>query len=387
MNEEKLLSALSAVEQKAVLEADPAAPARRTAGKRVALLAACAAAVLLAVVALWPDQTKLPSVVVPSDPQQLMELPLGGAGYGGYGFEAYLLYDFSELLIADLWPGDEEGATLPVYRNTMDYDGYRPQEIDVRAMKDRARELAKAMGLRWPWGIRTNRREDGAGEKYVSSVYLEKKDIRIEVSWDMSAHVSFGQSSPYSVACDAPLDQWQTAAEELEKNLGPSLGMEEPCALVLGGDYSIYGRQGGRQFYHAYLYDAAGDAQERLINLNFFDLCVYSEGFLVHSYDLSEKVGDYPVITRKEAEELLARGNYITGCGYDMPGMDYVAGSELVYRTGLTEAYYLPYYRFYVELPQQGRPDGMKTFAAYYVPAVAAEYIADMPLWEGTNNG
>ena len=226
MNEEKLLSALSAVEQKAVLEADPAAPARRTAGKRVALLAACAAAVLLAVVALWPDQTKLPSVVVPSDPQQLMELPLGGAGYGGYGFEAYLLYDFSELLIADLWPGDEEGATLPVYRNTMDYDGYRPQEIDVRAMKDRARELAKAMGLRWPWGIRTNRREDGAGEKYVSSIYLEKKDIRIEVSWDMSAHVSFGQSSPYSVACDAPLDQWQTAAEEMEKNLGPSMGME-----------------------------------------------------------------------------------------------------------------------------------------------------------------
>lgn len=92
-------------------------------------------------------------------------------------------------------------------------------------------------------------------------------------------------------------------------------------------------------------------------------------------------------ITRKEAEELLARGNYITGCGYGLPGMEYVAGSELVYRTGLTEAYYLPYYRFYVELPQQGRPDGMKTFAAYYVPAVAAEYIADMPLWEGTYNG
>lgn len=385
MNEEKLLSALSAVEQTAILEADPEAPARKPVRKRAALLAACAAVVLLAA-ALWPRQPVLPDAVVPTDPQKLHELPLGGAGYGGYGFEGYFLYDFSELLIADLWPGDEE-ATLPVYRNTMDYDGYRPREIDVRAMKDRARELAKAMGLRWPWGIRTNRREDGAGEKYVSSVYLEKKDMRIEVSWDMSAHVSFGQSSPYSVACDASLDQWQTAAEELEKTLGPSLGMEEPCALVLGGDYSIYGRQGGRQFYHAYLYDAAGDAQERLINLNFFDLCIYSEGFLVHSYDLSEKVGDYPVITRKEAEELLARGNYITGCGYDMPGMEYVAGSELVYRTGLTEAYYLPYYRFYVELPQQGRPDGMKTFAAYYVPAVAAEYIADMPLWEGTYNG
>ena len=385
MNEEKLLLALSAVEQKAVLEADPAAPARRTAGKRAALLAACAAAVLLAVVALWPDQTKLPSVVVPSDPQQLMELPLGGLNYGGYGFEGYFLYDFSELLIADLWPGDEE-ATLPVYRNTMDYDGYRPREIDVRAMKDRARDLAKAMGLRWPWGIRTDWKEDGEGEQYVSSVSLEKQGIRIEVSWDMSIHVSYTEESPYFVAHDAPLEQWQATAEELEKTLGPQLGLQEPRALVLGGDYSIYGRE-GRQFYRIYLYDAAGDGQEDLINFNFSVLCAYGEGFRLYSYDLSEKVGDYPVITRTEAEQLLARGNYMTGCGYDMPGMEYVAGSELVYRTGLTEAYYLPYYRFYVELPQQARPDGMKTFAAYYVPAVAAEYIADMPLWEGTYNG
>lgn len=385
MNEEKLLLALSAVEQKAVLEADPAAPARRTAGKRAALLAACAAAVLLAVVALWPDQTKLPSVVVPSDPQQLMELPLGGLNYGGYGFEGYFLYDFSELLIADLWPGDEE-ATLPVYRNTMDYDGYRPREIDVRAMKDRARDLAKAMGLRWPWGIRTDWQEDGEGEQYVSSVSLEKQGIRIEVSWDMSIHVSYTEESPYFVAHDAPLEQWQATAEELEKTLGPQLGLQEPRALVLGGDYSIYGRE-GRQFYRIYLYDAAGDGQEDLINFNFSVLCAYGEGFRLYSYDLSEKVGDYPVITRTEAEQLLARGNYMTGCGYDMPGMEYVAGSELVYRTGLTEAYYLPYYRFYVELPQQARPDGMKTFAAYYVPAVAAEYIADMPLWEGTYNG
>lgn len=386
MNEEKLLSALSAVEQTAILEADPEAPARKPVRKRAALLAACAAVVLLAA-ALWPRQPVLPDAVVPTDPQKLHELPLGGAGYGGYGFEGYLLYDFSELLIADLWPGDEEGATLPVYRNTLEYDGYRPREIDVRAMKDRARELAKAMGLRWPWEIRTDRQKDGEGKKYVSSVYLEKKEIRVEVSWDMSALVSFGESSPYFVAHDAPLEQWQAAAEELEKTIGPKLGLGEPCALVLGGDYTILGRQGERQFYHVYLYDAAGDAQEQLINLNFFDLCAYSEGFWLHSHDLSEKVGDYPVITRAEAEELLARGNYITGCGYALPGMEYVAGSELVYRTGLTEAYYLPYYRFYVELPQQEWPDGMKTFATYYVPAVEEKYIADMPLWDGTFNG
>ena len=386
MNEEKILSALSAVEQASVLEADPETPAVRKSGRRAAaLLAACAVVVLLAA-AVWPRQAELPEEISPVEPHELQKLPLGGTGYGGYGFEGYLLYDFSELYTADLWLGDEEGATLPVYRNTLDYDGYRPREINVGAMKDQARRLARAMGLHWPWGIRTDWQEDGEGEQYVSSVSLEKQGIRIEVSWDMSIHVSYTEESPYFVAHDAPLEQWQATAEELEKTLGPQLGLQEPRALVLGGDYSIYGRE-GRQFYRIYLYDAAGDGQEDLINFNFSVLCAYGEGFRLYSYDLSEKVGDYPVITRTEAEQLLARGNYITGCGYAMPGMKYVVGAELVYRTGVTEAYYLPYYRFYVELPEEVWPDGMKTFAAYYVPAVQEAYIADMPLWDGTYNG
>ena len=47
---------------------------------------------------------------------------------------------------------------------------------------------------------------------------------------------------------------------------------------------------------------------------------------------------------------------------------------------------YMPYYRFYVELPQEAGENGMKCFGAYYVPAIAAEYIADMPLYDGHFN-
>lgn len=45
----------------------------------------------------------------------------------------------------------------------------------------------------------------------------------------------------------------------------------------------------------------------------------------------------------------------------------------------------MPYYRFYVELPEE-ESDGMKTYGAYYVPAVEEKYISNMPLWDGSFN-
>ena len=49
-----------------------------------------------------------------------------------------------------------------------------------------------------------------------------------------------------------------------------------------------------------------------------------------------------------------------------------------------------PYYRFYVLLSDEYAPDtdnGLKTYAAYYVPAIADEYIAGMPTYDGRFNG
>lgn len=45
----------------------------------------------------------------------------------------------------------------------------------------------------------------------------------------------------------------------------------------------------------------------------------------------------------------------------------------------------MPYYCFYVELPEEER-DGLKTYGAYYVPAVEKEYLTNMPLWDGSFN-
>lgn len=98
------------------------------------------------------------------------------------------------------------------------------------------------------------------------------------------------------------------------------------------------------------------------------------------------KVGDYPIIDSQQAKELLSKGNYITTAPYEMPGLEYVEKVELGYRAGEREAYFMPYYRFYVELPEDERENGLKTYGAYYVPAVDGAYISNMPTWDGSLN-
>ena len=92
------------------------------------------------------------------------------------------------------------------------------------------------------------------------------------------------------------------------------------------------------------------------------------------------------VLSMEEAKALLLNGNYIPTVPEVMPGEVYIAGVELGYRAGARDAYAMPYYRFYVELPGMEQEDGLKTYGAYYVPAVEGRYLTDMPVWDGSFN-
>lgn len=158
----------------------------------------------------------------------------------------------------------------------------------------------------------------------------------------------------------------------------------------MGGDYSKYDTK-LQQEYQIEFYDKGENDVDAIINYNFnqfaFD-CDDNGKFYLASIcqpDLSKKMGDYPIINTKKAKELLLKGNYITTVPYKIPGENFIAKVELVYRTGAREEYFMPYYCFYVELPEEER-DGLKTYGAYYVPAVEKEYLTNMPLWDGSFN-
>ena len=167
------------------------------------------------------------------------------------------------------------------------------------------------------------------------------------------------------------------------------MNFANPQICITGGYYNIDGEQsydiafvetGGTQteellefFFHRAEFFCNEDGEPRIIRLR----CT----------DLSDKVGDYPIITAQQAQAQLVAGHYITSCGWEMPGEAYIRKVELVYRAGVYDEYFMPYYRFYVELLEEAPvEDGMNHLAAYYVPAVAEEYLAPLSTWDGRFN-
>jgi hypothetical protein len=166
------------------------------------------------------------------------------------------------------------------------------------------------------------------------------------------------------------------------------IDMKKPIISVYEGDYNIY----GKQLYNMFLYEGSGSLTDRIINYHFNRVYFHPDDYgrlcriRIEKTDLSHKVGDYPIISLEDAKELLFDGKYITTVPYILTDKDKVAKAELVYRNGGTEKYYMPYYKFFIELPNENLKNGLKDFGVYYVPAVESKYISNMPVWDGSFN-
>jgi len=193
---------------------------------------------------------------------------------------------------------------------------------------------------------------------------------------------------------ETDIDAVRAVGEYIKGEYSGLLDMDEPVVSVQDGDYSFSGEG---PHYSLHFYDGAGSLVERMVA---HDLAgqwwlIGDEGVWgvwKDEYDLSEKVWDYPIISAEEATDLLCQGNYITTVPAEMPGRDKIVRTELMYRTELTAEYFMPYYRFLVEVddPAVESKDavelGLKTYGAYYVPAVRGEYLTGMPVWNGDFN-
>lgn len=79
----------------------------------------------------------------------------------------------------------------------------------------------------------------------------------------------------------------------------------------------------------------------------------------------------------------LAAGEYLSSVPFDFPGTEHVSRAELVYRGGRFAETLMPFYRFYVEppeddMPRKSRELGLKGCGAYYVPAVGGRFFASI---------
>lgn len=323
------------------------------------------------------------------------------------GYEGYMAYDASELVNANPWNENMALTTLPVYQNPLTYDGnHIASGADFEQMEAFLLEVAQRLGLDPNTLTITDDVPDEETKKQITEklelgggtvpdgyfaptkLIVQANGIEIQVDQTLTATVSFDPAialpEEYHFTHFASLDEITAVAKYLQTQYSAFIGIKNPRLNIHGGDYDIY----ARQKYSIEFSDPEGTDTQQIINYNFNRTAFYCNDdgklFLARIYrpDLSVKVGDYPIISVEQARELLAEGSCLTTVPREMPGLECVKKVELVYRTGDYETYYMPYYRFYVELPEEKREHGLRDYGAYYVPAIDRAYISNMPTWD-----
>lgn len=386
MNGNEFLDKMSLADPAYVEEADRPVK-KRTTWRRWGAMAACLA-VLLGVGFLFfprsspdtldPVQTELPTLPVSMGPS-----------LGGYGYEGYYVRDISELKNTSPSQIGSLPDTLPVFRNAA--GGYPLQAASEEYMA-KMLTLCRSVAGRLGWDAEETaevweERSDGLAPTTVTATGAD--GVKIEVDQFMTVTISYpDRNRPFSENVLPTYDDAHKLAEKLLAEYRDLMNFANPQICITGGYYNI----DGEQSYDIAFVETGGTQTEELLEFFFHGAEFFcnegGEPWLIHlrCTDLSDKVGDYPIITARQAQAQLVAGHYITSCGWEMPGEAYIRKVELVYRTGEYDEYFMPYYRFYVELLEEAPVEGCMHLAAYYVPAVAEEYLAPLSTWDGRFN-
>lgn len=341
---------------------------------------------------------------------QLPLLTLPESGADGMGCcSAFLVRDPAELVSGNPWREASTPAALPVYENQND-----PEKIDWEKMRTYLLEIAGRFGLDADSVTVTDDAPDEEMRKQITEKYrkagtdvpdgcfdptrlIVKTDaVRIEVDRFLTATIVFtpAVSLPGNLhfAFDSTYGQLLEAAKYLKNQYAGLLAFQSPSISISGGDYTLDSQH--TQRYELSFCDGSGNETAQILQYNFYSVTFYpsDDGKLalirIPYHDLSDKIGDYPIISADAAKELLRNGNYISTAPCAIPEEPSIAKTELIYRAGAGEKTYLPYYCFYVNisLPEEENAPGFQTYGAYYVPAVDPSYLTGLPVWNGSFN-
>ncbi len=384
MRGKELLDKMGLIDPEYIVEAE-AIPRRR---RRTWPIAVAAAACICLGVFLLSDGGSAP----------LQPISIPEYEPGSMGFEGYMVFEADELENGNPWRVDMVLDTMPVYKN-LAYDPSGagiPKGLSEEKMRERLHETAEALGLEI---ISVEVIADGETNEATlieaetvsgTLTVWANAHLRLDFGIDGGIELPEGLSITYS---DTSSAEAIMVLEYLAEEYALPLGIENPVP-VTWADRDIYGEKNQR--YE--LYEATGNPVEDILSYNFrkigFSPNEEGELWLVGANDalsVAEKIGDYPIVDVEEATQRLVEGHYSTSVPFAMPGDEYITRVELMYRSGPLEEFLIPYYRFYVLLPDTDgwimeRENGLKTYGAYYVPAITDEYITDMPVYDGHFN-
>ena len=303
-------------------------------------------------------------------PARLQKIPLNADGSSGLGAGAHeiIVRDMSEYTTGNPWSAEMKLKRLPVYKNT--------QSLSYDELLSTVRKTAEKSGAQ----IKSVTQENLPECEWVvseNSLYAVRAETDIGL---ISAFATGGVNISFSEPA-AGNGTGRDAAEYFIKKYSSVIGFKNPV-LCVTSDYDINGTESAE--YR--VYDGSGGDLKRVKSYNFnsvyFDINENGglESIRIGSVDGAKRLGDYPIISYKEAEKLLLGGEYISGSADGIENgnitREKIRKVELVYSIDPMDAYFVPYYRFYVEL-ERSPAAGFKCYGEFDVPAVNSKYIAN----------
>lgn len=373
----ELLEKMGLIDPQYIEEADKTPTRRVNIWLKLGAVAACIA-ILIAVFFNLPRQ-EIPQLD-PTQPTGTHTNNHGGAGGGGYS-----AYDISQVTNNNPWYETAELEFLPIYDNPLSSNGAgEAWGADIADLKAFALDVAARLGIESPaMEYRSYRGkpvpEDSTGP---TKVIIEADGVSVEVDQMMTARIDFEPAislpKEYKPSYNMSYDEAFAIAEYLKIEYCDLIGMNDP-QISIEGHYNFSGQPN----YQIYFYNGSDDLTEEIINYNFRSIKFWcsEDGLstvIIEDTDLSHKTADLPVISVSDAEALLTSGQFSTDSGDPFPGKEYIRKVELVYQNSVFDDYFIPCYRFYVEIPNieltEQSDQNIKIYSTYYVLAVDTSY-------------
>lgn len=387
MRGNELLDKMELVEPAFVEEADKEPVQKKKAWMKWSVIAACIGLFVFGGIRFFSQETEDDSLAKITVPDLVCDM----------GYEGHMWHDISEYSSGSPWKTEMELTTLPVFRNgSYDASGAGiPKGMTREEMTELLNQISGTLDLKvldfqeeYSPDYSTEGNPDVLTEIRAVTDYGE---ITVRADGSVSYYLpdeGFEIPKEYSVGFQASDEEVKNTIEFLSNQYTKLLGFEE-VATVSWGEYTFSGEFFRRRFS---AYDSSGDDVTDILNYHFnqTDFLIDFDGKLSgirisHGLSLAEKIDDYPIISVEDAINHLLEGNYQTTVPYEMPGREAIAKIELGYRTGPLEETFLPYYIFYILLPQDSNvemADGLNMYGVYYVPAIEGKYIENMPVYQ-----
>ena len=252
---------------------------------------------------------------------------------------------------------------MAVYQHEEAVLSGEPIGLDKDEVTELLNTYAQRLGISTE-GVTENVQKDESGKERLFSLTVKDGNTELSVDAGAGVHISMPEGS-------------------MPADVNSILELKDPVVT----EYWIYSASAekdnnGEMVYTRWLRFIT-DGDDPLRDADLYEPFMGSVTLHYHDYTLvTEKLGEYPVISPAEALELLKEGKYNAPAKNpetEFPGEELITGLRLEYPLSPTYEYIVPYYVFTVMLPDvDPGPYNIKdadAFVEYYVPAVDARYF------------